>query len=282
MAGLSPYFFDHSAGGEVGRLAEQARVIDPGTERLFREAGIATGMRVLDLGSGAGDVTLLAARIVGPQGTVAGLDSSPEAILAARDRAARAGIGNVEFVQSDLLALGEMRDAAGGPFDAVVGRLVLEFMPDPSQVLRQAARLVKPGGIVCFQEVDNWYTWAYPETGLWARLRNLFMEALTRSGIEPRMGLLLYQTFTAAGLAEPRLRLEAAIAGGQDAPVAVWANLIRGALPAMERLGLAEARSIDPGSLADRLLADVRAHNGVVIAPVMIGAWACTPQPGTH
>jgi ubiquinone/menaquinone biosynthesis C-methylase UbiE len=247
MAGSSPYFFDHSAGGEVGRLAEQARVIDPGTERLFREAGIATGMRVLDLGSGAGDVTLLAARIVGPQGTVAGLDSSPEAILAARDRAARAGIGNVEFVQSDLLALGEMRDAVGGAFDAVVGRLVLEFMPDPSQVLRQAARLVKPGGIVCFQEVDNWYTWAYPETGLWARLRNLFMEALTRSGIEPRMGLLLYQTFTAAGLAEPRLRLEAAIAGGQDAPVAVWANLIRGALPAMERLGLAEAGSIDPG-----------------------------------
>src|ERR1700745_3238304 len=96
----------------------------------------------------------------------------------------------------------------------------------PPQVLRQAARLVKPGGIVCFQEVDNWYTWAYPETGLWARLRNLFMEALTRSGIEPRMGLLLYQTFTVAGLAEPRLRLEAAIAGGQDAPVAVWANLI--------------------------------------------------------
>jgi ubiquinone/menaquinone biosynthesis C-methylase UbiE len=185
---------------------------------LFREAGIATGMRVLDLGSAAGDVTLLAARIVGPQGTVAGLDSSPEAILAARDRAARAGIGNVEFVRSDLLALGEMRDAVGGPFDAVVGRLVLEFMPDPAGVLRQAARLVKPGGIVCFQEVDNWYTWAYPETGLWARLRNLFMEALTRSGIEPRMGLLLYQTFTVAGLAEPRLRLEAAIAGARTRP----------------------------------------------------------------
>jgi ubiquinone/menaquinone biosynthesis C-methylase UbiE len=282
MAESASYFFDHTTGAEVGRLVEQARVIDPGTERLVREAGITAGMRVLDLGSGAGDVTLLAARIVGPRGRVVGLDSSPKAILSARGRAERAGIGNVEFVQADLLAVGDMRDSIVGPFDAVVGRLVLEFMPEPSQVLRQASRLVNPGGIVCFQEVDNWYTWAYPETELWQQLRIWFMEALSRSGIQPRMGLLLYQTFTDAGLPEPTMRLEAAIGGGPNAPAAVWANLIRGALPVMQRLGLARAGTIDPDSLTDRLLADVRTHNGVVIAPAMIGAWTRTPLPGTH
>lgn len=282
MAGSAPYFFDHTTGTEVGRLAEQALVIDPGTERLFGEAGITSGMRVLDLGSGAGDVALLAARLVSPGGSVVGLDSSPEAVRAAQIRAERAGSGNVEFVEADLLALADRRDSLGGPFDAVVGRLVLEFMPEPSQVLRQASRLVKPGGIVCFQEVDNWYTWAYPETELWGQLRTWFMQALSRSGIEPRMGLLLYKAFTDAGLPSPTLRLEAAIAGGPDAPVAVWANLIRGALPVLERLGLVEAGAIDPDSLTDRLLADVRAHNGVVIAPAMIGAWTHTPSAPAH
>jgi ubiquinone/menaquinone biosynthesis C-methylase UbiE len=282
MAGSPPYFFDHTAGTEVGRLAEQARVIDAGTERLFREAGIAEGMRVLDLGSGAGDVALLAARLVGSGGAVVGLDSSPEAIQAARERAERAGIGNVEFVQADLRDLVDIRDSPRGPFDAVVGRLVLEFTPEPSQVLAEASRLVKPGGIVCFQEVDNWYTWAYPETELWEQLRTCFMQALSRSGIEPRMGLLLYKTFTDAGLPAPTLRLEAAIGGGPDAPAAVWANLIRGALPVMERLGLVQAGTIDPDSLTDRLLADVRAHNGVVIAPAMIGAWTRIPSAPNH
>jgi hypothetical protein len=90
------------------------------------------------------------------------------------------------------------------------------------------------------------------------------------------MGLLLHKTFTDAGLPAPTLRLEAAIGGGPDAPAAVWANLIRGALPEMERLGLVEPGAINTDSLTDRLLADVRAHNGVVIAPAMIGAWTCT------
>jgi len=78
------------------------------------------------------------------------------------------------------------------------------------------------------------------------------------------------------------MRLEAATGGGPNAPAAVWANLIRGALPVMQRLGLAGAGTIDPDSLTDRLLADVRTHNGVVIAPAMIGAWTRTPLPGTH
>ena len=72
---------------EQRRLATQAELLDPLTERVFREAGLETGMRVLDLGSGAGDVAILAARLVGREGEVIGVERDPEAVAWATDRA---------------------------------------------------------------------------------------------------------------------------------------------------------------------------------------------------
>jgi ubiquinone/menaquinone biosynthesis C-methylase UbiE len=68
---------------EHERLAWQAKRHDPLTDRLFREAGISTGRRVLDLGSGAGDVAMLAARIVGPSGEVVGVERNANSIARA-------------------------------------------------------------------------------------------------------------------------------------------------------------------------------------------------------
>src|ERR1700730_9679676 len=102
---------------EHERLIRQAARIAPYTERLFREAGIGPGQRVLDLGSGVDDVSMLLARIVGP---------SAEADL--------------NQIVSDQ------------PFDAAVGRFILMFLPDPASVLRSLTQLVRPGGIVSFQE----------------------------------------------------------------------------------------------------------------------------------
>ena len=65
---------------EQRRLASQAELFDPLTERVFRTAGLATGMRVLDLGSGAGDVAMLAARLVGREGEVVGVERDPQAV----------------------------------------------------------------------------------------------------------------------------------------------------------------------------------------------------------
>src|SRR5204863_9259026 len=111
-------------------------------------------------GSGAGDVAMLAARLVGPEGEVVGVERDPAAVASARDRVARAGIDNVQVIEDDVQTLARV----GGIFDAVVGRLVLMYLPDPVDAVRRAAALVRPGGLVCFHEGDMTYDWASPMT----------------------------------------------------------------------------------------------------------------------
>jgi len=80
------YVFGHSQ-REIHRLVRQAAIVRPITERLFRDVGIGPGMRVLDLGCGAGNVSMLAAEFVGPTGLVIGIDPSEEVLTIASERA---------------------------------------------------------------------------------------------------------------------------------------------------------------------------------------------------
>jgi ubiquinone/menaquinone biosynthesis C-methylase UbiE len=90
---------------EHERLARQAERFDPLTERFFREAGIGPGQRVLELGSGAGDVAMLVARLVGPTGEVVGVERSADSIAHATSRVKAAGLSNVRFLQTDVAEL---------------------------------------------------------------------------------------------------------------------------------------------------------------------------------
>ena len=128
----------------------QARMLRPYTEKFFRAAGLAAGMRVLDIGSGMGDVALLSADIVGPGGRVLGIDRDAAALDKARRRAEEQGCSSwVEFQTSNLDEF-----ATPDQFDALVGRYVLLYQPDPSSVIRSLLRSVKQGGIVVFHEFD--------------------------------------------------------------------------------------------------------------------------------
>src|SRR5215467_8277957 len=124
---------------EHDRLIRQATFIAPVTERFFRDAGIGAGHRVLDLGSGLGDVSMAVARLVGPSGEVVGIERDPNSISRGKERVAEVGFRNVSFTQADVTDL-----PGDEPFDAVVGRFILMFLPDPVSVLRSAARLLRP------------------------------------------------------------------------------------------------------------------------------------------
>ena len=76
------YILGHSD-PEIARLKMQARLLEPVTKRFLQQAGIAAGMHVLDIGSGAGDVAFLAAGLVGPSGSVLGSDTAAAAVSAA-------------------------------------------------------------------------------------------------------------------------------------------------------------------------------------------------------
>ena len=205
-----------STDSEHERLIRQAARLAPYTERCFREAGIGPDQHVLDLGSGVGDVATLVARLVGPSGEVLGVERDPRSITRAKVRLAEAGVRNVTFTQSDVSQIGSTR-----LFDAVVGRFILMYLPDPVAVLRSLSRLVRPGGVFAFQESS----WApifaiSTQLPLWSAAVSLMCETFQRSGANPEIGLSLYQIFQEAGLPAPAMRMEIPL--GDDSDFVRW------------------------------------------------------------
>jgi ubiquinone/menaquinone biosynthesis C-methylase UbiE len=265
------YVLGHTP-NELDRLAVQAQLIEPITRGFFQDAGVAPGMRVLDVGSGAGDVTFLTAALVGPGGEVIGVDRSPTAVSAATDRAAAHSLENISFRVGDPAEL-----TFGQPFDAAIGRYVLQFQTDPVTFLRGIAQHVRPGGSIVFHELD-WSVGirSLPPAPTFDRCCRWASETMRRSGVEIHMGLKLHATFVAAGLPAPTMRLEAMIGGGDHAaaPLRIIAGLARTLLPEAERLGVSEADGTDPDTLFDAMYDEVRANGSVVVGNLQLGAWS--------
>src|SRR5580693_8975580 len=108
----SPYVLG-AASAEHARLIRQAAIFEPFTERLFRDAGVGPGQRVLDIGSGVGDVAMLAARLIGPTGEVVGVERDATTLAMARSRVDKAGLSNVRFLEADVRLV-----PSSEPFDA--------------------------------------------------------------------------------------------------------------------------------------------------------------------
>lgn len=254
---------------EYERLGRQALFLHDTTERLLRDAGLSPGMRVLDVGSGAGDVALLAAGIVGPQGSVVGVDVDGGALRVARGRAEALGLSNVRFVEGDL-------DTAevGDGFDAAVGRLVLMYRADPVSAVRAVADRVRPGGVIAFQELDfdpAVESRSLPEASLWNDTGRLVIEAFGRAGMQVRMGRRLFRVYVEAGLPEPAMLDESLVGGGPGFGGYAWlAGVVQGLAPLMGKLGLAVPDEV--GTLAERLRDDAVSNGTVVWTPSFVGA----------
>jgi 2-polyprenyl-3-methyl-5-hydroxy-6-metoxy-1,4-benzoquinol methylase len=273
-AATPSYSLGHSE-QELARLRVQARLIDPITRRFFVEAGIRPGMRVLDVGSGAGDVAFIAADLVGPTGEVIGTDRAQAALDVATQRAEKNGRANVSFRAGDPAEL--VFDHA---FDAVIGRYVLMFQPDPAAMLRQLLVHVRRGGLVVFHEPYRGGTRSFPPVAAYDQGWHLVDETFRRSGADPLMGIKLHATFLAAGLPAPTMRLEAVIAGGASASDQVHfeMDVARTLLPEMKRLGVATAADDeDVAQLPDRVLDEAAATESVIVGRAEIAAWASTP-----
>jgi ubiquinone/menaquinone biosynthesis C-methylase UbiE len=267
------YVLGHSE-REIARLKAQASLIDPVTRRFFEAAGVQSGMRVLDVGSGAGDVAFLASELVGARGEVIGVDTSPAALAVARSRAAERGIANVAFRDGDPSEMSFDR-----PFDAVIGRYVLQFQREPGAMLRKLAGHARPGAVIVFHEIDWAGLSSSPPVPTFDRCASWGEEAMRRHGTETHMGRKLHAAFLEAGLPAPGMRLDAP-AGGWPACRAwleMFKELLSTLLPQMERFGLADASALQLDTLVDRIGAEAQATRSVIFGHFQIGAWTRNP-----
>lgn len=261
------YALGHSS-DELERLGAQAELVGHFTRRFFEEAGIAAGMRVLDVGCGAGDVSLLARELVGATGDVVGFDLSEQGISVATSRAAAKGYQNVSFHVAD-----PGQAVFERPFDAVIGRYVLMFQQDPAGMLLCLSRHVRPGGIVVFHEADCDDARSLPCVALYDQCWRWVISALGEA--DASLGTKFPAIFLKAGLPAPTMRLEALIGGAGEGkkPIELVVGLVSTLLPEIERLGLASRDEIDVGTLADRIHQEATRRCSVLVGRSEIGAW---------
>ena len=266
---------------EMERLALQADVLHtPPTRWLFERAGLGKDMCVLDVGCGAGDVAFLAAELVGPGGSVIGIDSSASALDTARLRADRQRLANVAFIDADVRT-----HVHTHLVDALVGRAVLMYIRDPASVLRSLLRSVRPGGVVAFREVILGEPWleATPRSQLVDEVNDWLMTAalpaIDKMGVDLQMGLRLHQVFRDAGLPAPEMWLYAPI--GCEFAWRGWdyvGHHIQAVASTVARVGIALPAALEPASLGARIRDDVLRQRGVLRIQRRVQAWARKPE----
>ena len=127
---------------ELARVPESAVESFAGVANPFSLGRLLPGERVLDLGSGAGTDSLVAAQMVGDRGRVTGIDMTPEMVAKARSAAAELRAGNVEFLEGEA----ETLPFADGSFDVVISNGVVDLIPDKDAVFSELHRVLTPGG----------------------------------------------------------------------------------------------------------------------------------------
>jgi 2-polyprenyl-3-methyl-5-hydroxy-6-metoxy-1,4-benzoquinol methylase len=171
-----------------------ARVMWPTTSRVLAEAGLAPGMRCLDLGCGGGDVTLQLATSVGPLGQVIGIDMDETKLDLGQQTAKRLGLGNVQFRRLNVHDWIEESQ-----YDCIYSRFLLTHLADPLRVLRQMLRAVRPGGLVVIEDIDFGGHFCHPPCAGFDAYVRLYRTAAARQGADADIGPKLYGMLLDAG-----------------------------------------------------------------------------------
>jgi SAM-dependent methyltransferase len=202
-----------------------------------------------------------------------GVERDANALTKARSRVAEAQLRNVSFVEADVgqVASSKLRS---DPFDAVVGRLILEYVSDPAAVLRSLSNLVHSGGIIVFQDCY----WApllqlTAHLPLWAKCASLIYQAFERSGANINMEHLLYRAFLDAGLPTPKMVIEIPVGDSPDVRRWVY-DIFCTVYPQMHKHNLSTNEVGDLESLLSRLEAELDRTKSFAACIGLVGVWS--------
>jgi ubiquinone/menaquinone biosynthesis C-methylase UbiE len=257
---------------EYQRLRMQAEVWEEATKRLLLKAGLHAGMSCLDIGCGPGEVMRLMNEIVGPEGSVTGVDVDGNIGREALDVLQTTVSGQYAFHEIDV----ESSDwVPGSPFDFTFARITLFHLKDPAAFLRKMMRWTKPGGIMVVQEHDFESWEAYPKLDEMVEAIQTFRTVAERAGRDLRMGFKLPTYFVEAGLGTPdgtdvaALFKEMAVLGRMTQAV------YNSVFPMAQKLGIADeaSRKRILGAIDDA----IQAGGSYGLSPLLIGAWKCRP-----
>ena len=208
-------------GGKPGydRLLVLARERWDDTRALLDRAGIAPGMRCVDIGCGGGAVALELARMVAPGGMVVGIDADEVKLALARRAAAERQLGNVEFTALDVRDWDEP-----GAYDVAYSRFLLQHLSDPGGLLRRMWAAVAAGGVMIVEDADFDGWCCDPPNEAFELFLDTYRRVLARRGGDHAMGRQLYRCAVAAGIPDPQLRLVQPVHQG-EAKMLAWSTL---------------------------------------------------------
>ena len=254
---------------ELERLDRQAARIEKPTRLLMQSAGIRSGMRVLDLGTGLGHVARIAGDLVGPSGSVVGIDESADALAVARSRTETAGARHVSFVEGDV-----RQWQAPEPFDAVVGRLILFHLADPVAAVRHQRRHLRAGGTFVAVDFDLGSARAEPAVPLVTEALDWMIRAFETAHAWPRIGARLGPILTNAGLQNVvTMGVQGYLPPGDRAAAQLMVAVVRSLAPAILKHGIASEAQIGLPTLEGRLHEALVQADAVLMPPTVVGAW---------
>jgi SAM-dependent methyltransferase len=254
---------------ELGRLDAQAANVAMPTELLLGSAGIAPGMRVLDLGTGLGHVAFQLSELVGPTGAVVGIDQAVAMLAVAERRRVAAGIENVRFEEADARTF---RD--GEPFDAVVGRLILFHLPDPVEVLSHHIGGLADDGLMLMIDFDVGSARSEPPVPLFNAARDWAIEAFRCAGANPMIGTQLGLVLRDAGLTDIQtFGIQSYLTSDDPVGPALLSGVVSSLAPVIVANGIATEEELALDSLQERLSRELQTSRAIGMMPAVAGAW---------
>lgn len=237
------------------------------TQHLLARAGVAPGQRALDVGCGSGEVTVELARLVGPDGSVTGIDADPAVLAHARTRLAAAG-ERATFVCADVTRA--YPPDVGRDHDVAYARFLLTHLRAPADALAEMCAATRAGGTIVVEDVDIPGHFCHPPSAAFARYVEIYQAVARRRGGDPAIGPRLPEMLLAAGLHDVRVEVvQPAFLDGDGKRVAQLT--LAGIRDAAIETGVASAPEID--ALLTQLDHERRAPGTLQSIARIVQAW---------